>query len=220
MFHRSEMLYLVGDPVQQIILLTSGAVKITQIGASGFEVIIRLAVAGDVLGALGLFSTGRHCTNAEVFRPCEALVWDSRDFSGLLKRYSILHQNLVQIISGYLSALEERFREVATEKVGPRLARQLLRLRDPIGRTLSGGGLDIGLSREELAQMTGTTLFTVSRTLSAWERRGLVKLRREGLTIFDQASLLAASEQTHEANFQAGERPVAAPFESSSAHDR
>jgi hypothetical protein len=53
------------------------------------------------------------------------------------------------------------------------------------------GAVEIGLSREELAQMTGTTLFTVSRLLSAWEARGMVRPRREAVTIFDVQSLRA-----------------------------
>ena len=62
-FARGEMLYIEGDSVQQVLLLTSGFAKITQLGLSGTEVILRFSVPGDVLGAVGLFSTGRHCTN-------------------------------------------------------------------------------------------------------------------------------------------------------------
>jgi len=57
------------------------------------------------------------------------------------------------------------------------------------------GVVEIGLSREELAQMTGTTLFTVSRLLSAWEARGMVRPRRESVTICDLQSLRAVSKK-------------------------
>jgi CRP-like cAMP-binding protein len=56
------------------------------------------------------------------------------------------------------------------------------------------GGVEVGLSREDLAQMTGTTLFTVSRLLSAWEALGMVMLRREAVTICDFQQLRAVSE--------------------------
>jgi CRP-like cAMP-binding protein len=193
-YARGEMLYVAGDPVRQVVLLTGGSMKITQIGPGGAEVIIRLSVAGDVLGTLGLFSTGRHCTTAETFRACRALVWEARDFKNLVDRYPLLHQNMVRVISGYLLELEERFREVATERVEPRVARQIVRLRAQLGQP-GNGAVDIGLSREELAQMTGTTLFTVSRLLSDWHARGMVKPRREGLTICDFQSLRELSEQ-------------------------
>jgi CRP-like cAMP-binding protein len=169
-------------------LLVSGTVKTTRHGMSGTEVILRLSVPGDVLGAVCMLATGRHCATAQAFRLCRALVWDVSAFKALLERFPVLHQNMVRILGGYVLELEERFREVATERVAPRVANQLVRLLEQIGRPVDGN-IEIGLSREELAQMTGTTLFTVSRLLSAWEARGMVKPRREAVTICDVRSL-------------------------------
>jgi CRP-like cAMP-binding protein len=187
-FTRGEMLYIEGDSVQQVLLLTSGFAKITELALSGTEVILRFSVPGDVLGAAGLFSTGRHCRTAQAFRSCRALVWDTPAFQALVDRFPVLHQNMVRILREDLLELEERFREVATERVGPRVARQLVRLLERIGR-LVDGEVEIGLSREDLAQMTGTTLFTVSRLLSAWEARGVVRPGRESVTVCDVQSL-------------------------------
>ena len=192
-FTRGEMLYIEGDSVQQVLLLTSGFAKINKLGLSGTEVILRFSAPGDVLGATGLFSTGKHCTTAQAFRLCRALVWDPPAFTALAERFPILHQNMARILGAELLELEERFREVATERVAPRVARQLVRLLEKIGRRVDGG-VELSLSREELAQMTGTTLFTVSRLLSAWEARGMVKPRREGVTICDVQALNAISE--------------------------
>jgi CRP-like cAMP-binding protein len=189
-FARGEVLYLEGDSVEQVVLLTSGFVKISKLGMSGTEVIVRLGVPGDVLGALGLFFGGSHCTAAQAFRLCRALVWDASAFKVLVDRFPVLHQNMVRILGGHLLELEERFREVATERVGPRVARQVVRLIEQIGKRVDGV-VEIGLSREELAQMTGTTLFTVSRLLSAWEARGMVRPRREAVAICDVQSLRA-----------------------------
>ena len=192
-FERGEMLFSEGDSVQQVLLLTSGFAKINKLGLSGSEVILRFSAPGDVLGAMGLFSTGKHCTTAQSFRLCRALVWEPPVFKALAERFPVLHQNLCRIVGGELLELEERFREVATERVAPRVARQLVRLLGKIGRRVEDG-VEISLSREELAQMTGTTLFTVSRLLSAWEERGMVKPRREGVTICDVPALNAISE--------------------------
>ena len=194
-FARGEMLYIGGDCVSQVLLLTSGFAKISQFGLSGMEVILRLSVPGDVLGATGLFTTGLHFTTAQAFRLCRALVWDAPTFKALVTRYPVLHQNMVKILSEDLLELQERFREVATERVAPRVARQLVRLLNRIGRSVNGA-VEVSLTREELAQMTGTTLFTVSRLLSAWEERGMVKPRREGVTICDVPLLRAMSEES------------------------
>jgi len=193
-FTRGEMLYFEGDAVTHLFLLTSGAVKITKLGSGGEEVILRLTVPGDALGAMGLFSTGMHCTTAQVYRACRALVWNARDFTDLAERFPVLRQNMVAILDEHLRELEDRFREVATDRVAPRVALQLLRLVKKIGRPVNAG-VEIGLSHEDVAQMTGTTLFTISRLFSAWEVRGVVRTRRNAVAICDISSLQAISEE-------------------------
>jgi CRP-like cAMP-binding protein len=92
-----------------------------------------------------------------------------------------------------LQELEERFREISTQKVAPRLSQQLIRLSNQL-RQHSQGVLEIGLSREELAQLTGTTLFTVSRLLCQWERQGIVSTRREAVVVRNLKALMEMSE--------------------------
>ena len=88
---------------------------------------------------------------------------------------------------------EEHARELATEKVAQRLSRTLVRLVGQVGRP-SEGSVIVSLTREELAQMTGTTLFTVSRIFSAWESEGVIRPRREGVLIDDSAGLVRIAE--------------------------
>ena len=183
-----------GDTVEQVLLLISGFVKVTQLGPRGTEVILRLSAPGDVLDAVGLCSTGRHCTTAQAIRGCGALVWDGGIFKDLVERLPVLHQNMTRLICGHLQELEERFRELTTERVAPRVARQLIRLQEQVGSPQQGE-VEIGLSREGLAQMTGTTEYTVSRLLSAWEAHGLVTCRRESLMISDVRALRKVFEE-------------------------
>jgi CRP-like cAMP-binding protein len=89
--------------------------------------------------------------------------------------------------------LEERFREVATEKIAKRMSSALIRLQAEIGKKALGG-THVSLLREELAQLTGTTLFTVSRILSRWGKMGFVMPRREGVLVRDIHRLELAGE--------------------------
>ena len=187
-FKRGEMLYVEGDPVEQVLLLISGSVKVTQVGPKGLEAILRLGAPGDVLDLVSLFSSARHYTTAQVTRGCGALVWDVGTFNAQVECVPVLHQNIIRFVCGHLQELEERFRELATERVAPRVAHQLIRLGEQAGSP-KGVDVEIGLSREGLAQMTGTTLYTVSRQLSAWERHGLVSSRRESMMVSDIRSL-------------------------------
>jgi CRP-like cAMP-binding protein len=119
---------------------------------------------------------------------CRALTWEYTRLQNLLVEYPQIRNNINQILSNRLNELEERFREVATEKVAKRLALALLRLLKQVGKE-SQGGVEISLSREELAQMTGTTLFTISRILSKWGEEGFVLPHREAVLVRDARRL-------------------------------
>ena len=192
-FHRGEVLYFEGDPVEKIFLLLSGCAKTTKFGDSGTVAILGLAAAGDALGAAELISTGQYTTTAEPVQHCRALVWCAPNFKVFLERSPLLYRNMVQIHFGYLRELEERFHEMATEMVSCRVARQVVRLHDLFGSM--GGQGEICLSQEELAQMTGTTLFSISRLFTEWEERGLVVARRYSVSVRNVDSLRAISER-------------------------
>jgi CRP-like cAMP-binding protein len=100
----------------------------------------------------------------------------------------------VQALEERLLEMEQRFREVSTEKVGSRLSSELVRISDRLRRTPDNGHLEITLSRAELAQLTGTTLFTVSRLLCQWQTQGIVRVRRESVLVQDFAALAQISQ--------------------------
>ena len=112
----------------------------------------------------------------EDYRRISAVVWEARIFKSLVESLPVVNLNMIRLAGEHLQELEQRFRELATERVAPRVARQLVRLQEQIGRPVNDS-VEIGLSGEDVAQMTGTTLFTISRLLGFWEARGLVNLR-------------------------------------------
>jgi CRP-like cAMP-binding protein len=121
-------------------------------------------------------------------------VWEYSRLNSLLDQYPQIRDNINRILSSRLSELEERFREVATEKAAKRLALALTRLLKQVGKPLTDG-IQVSLSREELAQMTGTTLFTISRILSKWAERGFVVPRREAVVVKDRKLLEVADDE-------------------------
>jgi CRP-like cAMP-binding protein len=192
-FVRRQPIFIAGDPVKEIMLLTEGCVKLTQLGENGSEIILRLSAPGEIVGALGAAQTGPHCSTAEALIACKVLVWNVPTFEVLSERFPILQRNAMRILARCLLELEGRFLEVTTERVAPRLARELLRLLVHVGRRVDGV-FEVNLSREELAQLIGTTLFTVSRVLSAWEQQGIVSLRRQAVIVQGPFSLLSVCE--------------------------
>jgi CRP-like cAMP-binding protein len=112
-----------------------------------------------------------------------------------MHQYPQLAINSLSILATRIQEFQDRFREIATERVERRIARALLRLASQTGRKLEHGILiDISLTRQDLAEMTGTTLYTVSRTLSQWEKDGLVSSQREQVTILSPHKLVVLAE--------------------------
>jgi CRP-like cAMP-binding protein len=192
-FARRQTIFVEGAPCRQVLLILSGCVKTTQLGPSGCEVILRLSGPGELVGALELYLGSNNLVTARTTQPTTALVWDTTAFEAVSDRFPTLRRNTARLLGLRLQELEERFREISTQKVAPRLSHQLLRLSSQL-RQHSKGALEISLSREELAQLTGTTLFTVSRLLSQWERLGIVSTRREGVIVRNLQALTELSE--------------------------
>jgi CRP-like cAMP-binding protein len=192
-FSRRQTVFYTGEKIQRVVLLTEGSVKITQVDEFGSTVILRLVGPGDVVGELGGARQGTHLTGAEARVSCKALVWDAATFEALSERFPTLQRNSMRIMAKSLRDLETRFCEISTKRVAQRLALELSRLLPQVGRKV-GDVIEINLSREELAQMTATTLFTVSRQLSIWEQQGIVSLRRLGVVIRNPLSLMTISE--------------------------
>jgi CRP/FNR family transcriptional regulator, nitrogen oxide reductase regulator len=193
-FARRDTIFLEGDGVSSIVLLLEGCAKVTQLGLNGSEVILRLNVPGDVVGDLSLLSHESHGCTAQALYPCKVLVWEAADFQSAAVRFPRLQRNANQILGSRLQELQERFRQVSTEKVSARLAHLLVRLTAQIGRRFDDR-VEINLSREEMAQMIGTTLFTVSRVLSDWEAQDIVALRREAVVVHRPEALREFSER-------------------------
>jgi len=192
-YHRHSTIFSEGTPATQVALLLSGCLKVTQ-GGEGQEVILRLNCPGDMLGKTGNQTRPNHLYTTHALQPSVALVWETDAFEVAMVRFPLLRRNFASILERHLSELEIRYREVSTEKVSSRLSNLLVRLVKQVGRRIDGC-VEIALSRRELAQLTGTTLFTVSRLLCQWEAQGIVSARREVVLVHDVPAL---TELSHE----------------------
>ena len=189
---RRSVFFREGEPASLFGFLYSGRVKLLQRGPSGTEAILRLIVSRQVLGGLALSPGEVHEGTAIALETSRALTWQRRDLERLFSRHPSLPLNALRIQARRLRERDERYRELATERVPQRLAQTLLRLVRPAGRRFEDGLFaDVPLSRAELAELSGTTIFTVSRILSDWDGQGILKSRRERVVIED-TRLLAA----------------------------
>src|SRR3954465_9621604 len=187
-FPRHSAIFSAGAPATQVALLLSGCMKVTHSGNAGQEVILRLNGPGDLLGKIGNPVRMNHSYTTHAVQPSAALVWERDSFEAVVDRFPLLRRNIASILERHLSELEVRYREVSTEKVSSRLSNLLVRLVSQVGKR-TDSHIEVALSRRELAQLTGTTLFTVSRLLCQWEVLGMVSARRETVLVHDVPAL-------------------------------
>jgi CRP-like cAMP-binding protein len=192
---RGSFFFGQGDPASTLYVLVTGRVRILQVTLEGQQVLLRVLAPGEMFGGVALLGDAVYPASAEAAQDCVALAWDGKTLARLMERFPRMALNALRLLAGRLQELQDRYRELATERVERRVARTLLRLARQTGRKVEGGVLiDFPLSREDLAKMTGTTLYTVSRILSSWEKKGLIETGRQRVLIHFPHGLVAIAE--------------------------
>jgi CRP-like cAMP-binding protein len=184
-----------GDPALSFFVLETGSVKLTQVSPEGHQVVLRLIGPGDAFGGVAAFGGASYPITAEAVTDATALEWAGHVMASLMDRYPKLALNALQFVAGRLHELQVQYRQLATEKVERRVARALLRLVQQAGRRIESGVLiDQPLSRDDIAQMTGTTLYTVSRIISRFEADGMLDAGRLRMVIRNPHGLLKIAD--------------------------
>lgn len=183
---RREILFHRGDPADRVYLVLEGQLKLTQVTPAGDEVIVVIMGRGDSFAVVASMQDTTYPVAAEATVPSCLLWWRKEVLAELMRRFPAMSIDATQMISRRMRRLQDRFREVAALPVPARLARELVRLAEDHGvETAEGLELDLVLSREDLAQLTGTTLYTVSRLLSGWQEEGIVAVGRQKVVLKD-----------------------------------
>ena len=192
---KNETLFNQGQKAKYLHAVVSGKIKISQLSAEGHQVVMRWAGPGTLVGGAPIFGEELYPATAQAIPRASILSWDKATILGLLKQYPAFGINTIHFLGAELGQIRLRFHELATENVHRRIARTLLRLVSQFGTKQEDGVLiDFPLSRQDLAEMTGTTLHTVSRILSAWEKKALVKLGRKRVSILNPHQLVILAD--------------------------
>lgn len=209
-YHRGETLFLQGEPVRSLHVVRTGCVKLSMMNASGSEVIVGLRGPTEAVN-LGPDDRPRiHEVAAEAVGPCRVLSWNLLVVQDLFRSAPVMSENVRGILARQLCDLQERYSELSSDKVERRVASMLARLAEQFGRR-DHQGIEVFFSREELAQMTGTTLFTVSRLLSRWRDVGLLIPKREAVVVINIERFRACTAGDHAEAQRPVRNPVCAP---------
>lgn len=192
---RGRALFREGDRATTLYVLAEGRVKIVQSTPEGEQVVLRIAGPGATIALVAALEGAAYPASAEAVVDCRALGLDGRTLARLIERRPRLATNALRFVLEQLHEMQDRFREMATERVERRLARAVMRLAAQSGRREGGVvEIDFPVTREDLAQMAGTTLFSASRILRAWARRRILRTGRRRVAVLDPHGLAAIAE--------------------------
>ncbi len=190
-----EILFRQGDPAYKSFLVLNGRLKLIKLHEEGKEAILRYIGPGELTAIVSLFKGKEYPATAETIVAAVAVGWDKQTMVQLMLEYPPLSVNMLRCTINRLGELQNRYLEICTEQAEQRIARALLRIMRQSGhRVVEGIHVDFPLTRQELADYIGATVFTVSRILSSWERKGWIKSKREQITICNPHALVLYSE--------------------------
>ncbi len=186
----NEAVFGHGEPATDLCLVLSGRLKLSKAGWGRDPVILRIAHPGEFLELGRSLRPGGYSATAKALGSAVLVVWPTQVWRSLVHEIPAILPCLAQLLEQELSEAQGRFVEIASLDVPRRIAHALLRLVNQAGRKEAAGiRIDFPLSQQDLAALTGTTLFTVSRTLTCWERRGFLAGGRRTLLVRDISAL-------------------------------
>ncbi|MCC7253587.1 Crp/Fnr family transcriptional regulator [Hyphomicrobium sp.] len=194
-----EQVFKQGQTATSFYLLLSGRLKVTQITGDGQQIIVRIVHPGELFGFAMALQRPDYPGTATAATDSIVLSWPSELWPRFVEQNGRLAASAIQTMGRQLEEAHNRIREMSTQEVERRVAHAILRLSLLAGRKEESGiRIAFPISRQDIAEMTGTTLHTVSRILSAWEARGFVACGRQKVLVRDPCGLSRLAEGRHD----------------------
>jgi CRP/FNR family transcriptional regulator len=193
-FAPDAMIFLEGDPADRLWVVSSGQVKIVKHTSDGQENLLEVITPGEMFGGAGLL-LATHPATAVAMTATTALSIEREPFLQLIRRYPDIALRIIYLLGERLQAAM-KMRALAVERVDVRLANILLKLCDKVGTPSDDGTrINLPLSRQDLADMAGTTIETAIRVMSRFRKEGLVHTEPGGyVVVLDHERLQMLSE--------------------------
>jgi CRP-like cAMP-binding protein len=189
-YRRGETVFSEGDPPEHFCTILTGRVKIFKMTPAGKDVILEIFGAGDPLGAAAAYDGHPFPASAVALEDSKVLLVPRQAFFALLEQHPTLVRGLLSGLTHRLAELAFRLAELTGGRVEPRFARLFLKLAQEQGRPERGGTfIPVALSRQELADMTGTTIETSIRIMSRWGKQRTVLTEKDGFLVLNPAEL-------------------------------
>ena len=194
-YGRGDLVFHEGDPSHTFFIVLSGRIKVFKHGPDGHDIILEIFGPGGPLGAVATYESRPYPASAAPLEPSSCLLIPRDAFFDLLERHPKFGRGLLGGLSLRLVELTTRLAELTGGRVEARFARLFLKLADQLGKpTERGTWVPLVLTRQELADMVGTTIETSIRTMSRWHKDDVLLTEREGFLVVDRAVLESLAE--------------------------
>lgn len=184
-----------GAPAERFFMLLDGYVRVVRVTPTGEQVTALHIPAGQLLGIAKAIGRSTYPATAMTATESIVLSWPMRLWDSFVSDYDGFATQTYKTVGDRLGEMHNRVMEMATQQVEQRVANALLRLINQTGRKVSDGiEIDFPITRQDLSELTATTLHTASRLLSAWEKQGLVQSKRKRIKVLDPHALVVISQ--------------------------
>ena len=193
-FKKKEAVFSEGDPSDWLYVVIKGKVKITKLSQSGREIILEIISPMDFFGGVAVMRGFPYPANAVAMDDAELLKISRSNLMRILDRFPNLMYCMAMNIGDRIKGSHEALKNIAVEKVESRIASMLIKLADKAGSEPLGDGsvtIDMKLTKQDIAEMVGTTVETSIRTMSKFKKLGIVSEKSGKITIKDINKLKA-----------------------------
>jgi CRP-like cAMP-binding protein len=189
-YDKGAFIFSEGDPSDVLFTVVAGRVKVFKTTPRGSDVILELFGPGDPVGAVAVYEARPYPASAVALEPTTCLLVPRQSFFTLLETRPTLVRGLLVGLTHRLVELTNRLAELSGGRVEARLARFFLKLAADIGQKRPDGVfVALVLSRQELADMIGTTIETAIRIMSRWGKDDIVRTEKEGFLVVNREAL-------------------------------
>jgi CRP/FNR family transcriptional regulator len=191
-YEKSAALFHEGDASELLYTVVEGRVKVFKTTPRGTDVILEIFGPGDPVGAVAVYESRAYPATAVALEPTRCVVIPRQVFFALLEAHPTMVRGLLIGLTHRLVELTNRLAELSGGRIEARLARFFLKLATDMGQPQPQGTfVPLVLSRQEIADMIGTTIETSIRIMSRWGKDDLVRTEKEGFVVVDRAALEA-----------------------------
>jgi len=195
-FGKDDYIFFEGNPSSWLGVVLEGRGKMIKHSQAGKDVVLDLIAPGEMLGEVAAFNGEPYPATAQAMEPTVVASIHQDDYLRLLKQYPALTLRVIEEQGRRLREAQDMIKSMAVERVERRIARILLKLAATTGSPNENGIIiELPLTRQDIAEMAGTTVETAIRTMSRFRKKGLVRTKRGRVTILEPHKLVEIAEE-------------------------